>query len=153
VALGPVPEGSEAFAQMAERVLRNGYGADRATDLLVVALDGSQIDTDDAVMRLLETGREIAGDALTVVVVGTGSVRADDALPVTEVESRVEEAVGADAVEATALGGLFLNQEVLAEEGLSRDRVLQAFRGVRADGRAMFADAFPGLAVSLGMYC
>jgi Type I phosphodiesterase / nucleotide pyrophosphatase len=153
VVLGPEPRGAEAFAKMAEGVLRAGYGADRTTDLLVVALDGSVADMDHALTRLLEAGREAAGEALTVVVVGTGSVRADDPFPVTEVESRVEEAVGADAVEGTAMGGLFLNQGVLAEEGLSRDRVLQAFQGLRVDGRALFADAFPGLAVSLARYC
>jgi hypothetical protein len=153
VVLGPEPGGPEAFAAMAERVLQNGYGADRTTDLMVVALDGSVADLDDAVTRLLEAGREVAGDALTVVIAGTGSVRADDPFPVARVENRVEGTVGANAVEATALGGLFLNQPVLAEEGLSRDRVLQAFRELRVDGRSLFADAFPGLAVSLARYC
>jgi hypothetical protein len=153
VVLGPEPGGAEAFAKMAERLLRDGYGADRTTDLMVVALDGSPVELDRAMARLLEAGREVAGDALTVVVTGTGSVRADDPVPASEVENRVEATVGSDAVEATALGGLFLSQSVLAEEGLSRDRVLQAFRDLRVDGRSLFADAFPGLAVSLARYC
>jgi hypothetical protein len=153
VVLGPEPGGAEAFAKMAERLLRDGFGADPITDLMVVALDGSMADVDSSVERLVEAGRDVAGDALTVVIAGTGSVRADDPFPVAQVENHVEGTVGANAVEATALGGLFLNQSVLAEEGLSRDRVLQAFRDLRVDGRSLFADAFPGLAVSLARYC
>jgi hypothetical protein len=153
VVLGPEPGSPESFARMAERVLRTGYGADRTTDLMVVAIEGSVEDMDDALAGLVETGREVAGDALTVVIAGTGSVRADDPFPVAQVENRVEGAVGANVVEATALGGLFLNQEVLAQEGISRDGVLQAFRELQVDGRPLFADAFPGLAVSLARYC
>jgi hypothetical protein len=120
---------------------------------MVVALDGSLEELDDSVKRLLEAGRQAAGDALTVVVAGTGSVRAEDPFPVAQVENRAEGAVGANAVEAAAVGGLFLNQDVLAQEGLSRDRVLQAFRELELNGRPLFADAFPGLAVSLARYC
>jgi hypothetical protein len=153
VVLGPEPGSPDSFAKMAERILGTGYGSDRTTDLMVVALDGSVEDVDDALAGLVETGREVAGDTLTVVIAGTGSVRAEDPFPVAQVENRVEGTVGANVVEATALGGLFLNQEVLAQEGLSRDRVLQAFRELEVDGRPLFADAFPGLAVSLARYC
>jgi hypothetical protein len=153
VVLGPEPGSPDSFAKMAERILGTGYGSDRTTDLMVVALDGSVEDVDDALAGLVETGREVAGDTLTVVIAGTGSVRAEDPFPVAQVENRVEGTVGANVVEATALGGLFLDQEVLAQEGLSRDRVLQALRELEVDGRPLFADAFPGLAVSLARYC
>ena len=56
-------------------------------------------------------------------------------------------------VEATAVGGLFLDQGVLAEAGLSKDVAVRAGLSVRAGGEPLLADAFPGIAVTLARYC
>jgi Type I phosphodiesterase / nucleotide pyrophosphatase len=137
----------------AERLLDRGYGADEVTDLLVVAVSHSIVEDDRGLARLLDAARRAAGGALTVVVAGTGSPTADDPISSTLVENDVETTVGANVVEDDAVGGFFLNQTVLAEAGLSDDDVIQSVLDVRAGGAPLFADAFPGIAVSLARYC
>lgn len=69
-------------------------------------------------------------------------------------EADIETEVGADVIEATAVGGLFLSQEAVAESGLTRDAVLRALIGMEAPGDGpLFADAFSSVAVSLARYC
>ena len=51
-------------------------------------------------------------------------------------------------------GGLFLDQDVLAADGLSSAAAVRPMLGMRdGDGRTVFADAFPGFAVSFARYC
>jgi hypothetical protein len=69
------------------------------------------------------------------------------------VEGQVEQVAG-PVIEASALGGLFLDQSALAETGTTEDRVLRAVRAVQGDaGEAVFADAFPAIAVTFARYC
>jgi hypothetical protein len=136
----------------ARRLLQRGYGADEVTDLIVVAVDRNRAD-ERAMARLLEAARGAAGDALTVVVAGTGSPEADDPTPASLVENGVEDAADANVVEEDAVGGLFLNQSVLSETGLSDDEAVRGLLGIREADGPLFADAFPGIAVSLGRYC
>jgi hypothetical protein len=57
-------------------------------------------------------------------------------------------------VEATAIGGIFLDQEAMAESGLTRDSVLRALTAIEAPGDGpLFVDAFSSVAVSLARYC
>ena len=151
VAIGTASALAEAAA--AERLLGGGYGADGMTDLLVVATDDSLGRADRALGSLVDEARRAAGGSLTVVVAGTGSARAGRVVSATSVERRVERSVGSNVVEATALGGLFLDQHVLARAGLSKDVALRALLDLRAGGRPVMADAFPAIAVSLVRYC
>jgi hypothetical protein len=56
-------------------------------------------------------------------------------------------------VEAAVPGGLFLDQDVLASDGLSSGAVVGPMLGMTDRGRKVFADAFPGFAVSFARYC
>jgi len=132
------------------------YGADQVTDIIVVVLrDPSVPYAAGAVTELIEMARQAAGDDLTVVVAGTGSPpRAGEPVGAASVEADIETVVGGDVVEATAVGGLFLDQEAMAEAGLTRDEVLRALIDMEAPGGApLFADAFSSVAVSLARYC
>ncbi|HWC32407.1 MAG TPA: hypothetical protein VG709_04695, partial [Actinomycetota bacterium] len=57
-------------------------------------------------------------------------------------------------IEATAVGGVFVDQSALVRTGRSADAVVRGLRAARAsDGRALFADVFPGRAVTFARYC
>ena len=56
-------------------------------------------------------------------------------------------------VEAAVPGGLFLDQDVLAADGLSSGAVVGPMLGMTEGGRKVFTDAFPGFAVSFARYC
>jgi hypothetical protein len=141
--------------ELADILLDRGYGADRVTDLLAVVLDQGVGGSNGALEVLVKLARQAAGDDLTVVVAGTGSPpRAGESVGAASVEADIETVVGGDVVEATAVGGLFLDQEAMAEGGLTRDEVLRALIDLEAPGGApLFADAFSSVAVSLARYC
>jgi hypothetical protein len=68
----------------------------------------------------------------------------------------VEDAVpGSRSVVAAAVaGGLFLDQEVLTQAGVTGQVAVDAMLDVTtAQGREMMADAFQGFAVSFARYC
>ena len=68
-------------------------------------------------------------------------------------EGQVEELAG-PVIEATALGGLFLDQSTLAETGITEDQVVRAVRAVAGSpGQAVFADTFPAIALTFARYC
>jgi hypothetical protein len=142
-----------AQAGVAERLLARGYGADEVTDLLVVATEDALPRADRALASLVDAARRAADGSLTVVMAATGSDEAAHAIPAASVERRVEDSVGSEVVEATAVGGLFLDQKVLARAGLAKDVALRALLDLRAGGRPLMADAFPAIAVSLVRYC
>jgi hypothetical protein len=57
-------------------------------------------------------------------------------------------------VQAAVPGGLFLDQAVLESSGVSSSAAVDAMTQMRApDGEKLFADAFPGFAVSFARYC
>lgn len=134
---------------------RLNYGADEMTDFLAVALPYGVAAADAKVSSLVDIARDAVGEDLTVVVVGTGSSpRGGDPLRSPQLEEMLRKQLGADLVEATAVGGLFLDQEALAEGDITRQDVVQALTRLRApDGGPLFVDAFSSIAVSLGRYC
>jgi Type I phosphodiesterase / nucleotide pyrophosphatase len=146
---GPPIEVLGAFLQ------KEGYGEDDATDFLAVVLDGSIPVADDQLEGMVQLVRDAVGDDFTVVVVGTGSTpRRGSPTGALHVQREVEGIVGADVIEATGVGGLFLDQEALTDSELTRDDVLQALRELRASpGEPLFADTFSSVAVSLARYC
>jgi hypothetical protein len=134
---------------------RLGYGADDVTDFLAMPLPYGVAAADSTVGSLVDVARDAVGEDLTVVVVGTGSSpRGGDPLRPPALEERLDAELGADLVEATAVGGFFLDQEAVAAADASRQDVVEALRRLRAPGgRPLFADAFTSIAVSLARYC
>lgn len=138
----------------AERLLASGYGADQVPDLLAVALQGPLPSLDRALGRLTEAADRASEGSAVVVVTATGSIpRATGKVAATEVERSLEGGLG-DVVEATALGGLFLDQRIMTRTGTSDDRVAQALRDLRGPGGdRLMADVFPQIAVTFARYC
>jgi hypothetical protein len=140
-------------AARAERLLATGYGADDVPDLLVVVMEGPVRAMDRALARVVAAARRASGGSVALVVISTGPA-GDDGVGHDRVARQVERAVGGRIVEATAVGGLFLDQRVLAGGTVTQDDVLTALRRLRAPGGGpLLADAFTGVAVSLARYC
>ncbi len=98
-----------------------------------------------------------------MAIAGTGSgsgveVGSTDAARIrdSDIVSQVDAEVAGDqnVIAGAVPGGLFLDQEALAREGISGDAVVQSMLQVTApDGARVFDDAFQGFAVSFGRYC
>jgi hypothetical protein len=57
-------------------------------------------------------------------------------------------------IEAVVPGGLFLDQDALAERGIGSGTVVAALASVTdAEGRAFVAESFPSFAVSFARFC
>jgi hypothetical protein len=142
----------------AARVLERGYGKDGVVDLLAVALESSVKKMDAELDRLVAAAEAAAGGSLAVVVAAAGAAppAPRSALTSNDVVERVEETVATDEdiVEGATAGGLFLDQEVLADESLSEDAVIRALGALEDDdGTPLMADAFSATAVSFERYC
>ncbi len=152
-----VPPGSARLTvRRASRLLEAGYGADAVPDLLAVVLEGGLRRLDAALAALVTEARRASGGRALVVVTSTGSIGdVPDAVPASRVEEEIEDRVGGrDVVEATAVGGVFVDQQLLGQTGLSEDRVTAALRRIEGSTRgALFADAFPGIAITFARYC
>ncbi len=150
------------------RLLSAGYGADAVPDVLAVVLRGTlrQMDarTEGVVRAVDATGRRAAfvvtatgGTRATGATGATGSATGAPAAPAASVAQRVDAAAGGATpiVAAAVPGGLFLDQRVLAASGQSSNAAVQAMLSMQrasADEK-LFADAFPGFAVSFARYC
>jgi hypothetical protein len=146
-----IVEAPEVAAE-AEALLATGYGTDEEPDLLVVVMEGPIPRLDAALGDLVAAAREASGGSLAVVVTSTGSYGGAGGASVETIERAVEDRLGADAVEAMAVGGAFLDRDLLGG-GLSTDQVVGALRRIQRGGEPLLADAFPALAVSFGRYC
>ncbi len=146
---------AEAATDAALRLLEQGYGDDDSPDLLGVALDGSLSEMDAAVGELVDAARMGSGGKALIVVTSMGSAQPlHDALSWQQVEARVERQTGKRMVEATALGGMFVDQDVLARSGITEDALLDALRGLRGPAASrLMADVFSGIAVTFGEFC
>jgi Type I phosphodiesterase / nucleotide pyrophosphatase len=141
-----------------EKVLRRGYGRDDTPDLLGVTLEGDIPSMDAALEQIVAAADEASGGSTTVVVAGTGSNLDPNATPMTDkdvVEAIEAEVAGSErVVEGTAAGGLFLDQEVLEDTGITEDEILRALQEVTGpDGARLMSDAFPAIAVFFSRYC
>jgi hypothetical protein len=137
------------------RLLDGGYGADAIPDVLAVVLDGS-IATMDSRTRAIVDAVDAVGTTSTFVVTATGTT-APSAASSGSVTQQVDGAASTarPLVEASVPGGLFLDQGVLEESGLSSSAAVEAMLDMRSPsgGEKLFADAFPGFAVSFARYC
>jgi hypothetical protein len=88
----------------------------------------------------------------TFVLTGTGQAAAGGATG--SIADDIDAAVGARVVSATVAGGLFLDQSVMAANDITSDDVVRAMDAMEApDGTPLFADAYPGFAISFSRYC
>ena len=138
-----------------ERMIRSGFGDDEVPDVIGVALEGDAAAVDEQ-LGSIASQADAAG--ATLVVAGSGSIPEPKAGGITAqaLVRQLEDAVeGADPViDAAAPGGVYLEQETLVKSGITEDDVLNAFVDLEgADGRPLFADAFPAIAVSFARYC
>jgi hypothetical protein len=138
-------------------LLADGYGADTVPDVLGVVLGGSIASMDRRTEGIVEAVRS-AGERATFAVTATGtSSPSDTAMTAGEVAAQVDRTVGGpDPIVAEEVpGGLFLDQGALARRGLSSNAVVATMLGMRAPSgdERLFADAFPGFAVSFARYC
>ncbi|HEY7399327.1 MAG TPA: hypothetical protein VH989_00355 [Actinomycetota bacterium] len=134
--------------------LAHGYGADATPDLLGVVLSGSVATMDARTKAIVATIRS-TGRSTAFVVTATGTT-APTAAAGASIARQVDASVGTDLplVQAAVPGGLFLNQAVLESSGLSSSAAVDAMAQMQTpDGEKLFADAFPGFAVSFARYC
>lgn len=144
-----------AAAREAGRLLQTGYGTDDTPDLLAVALAGAPSELDASLAAIAQAADEASGGSFVIVVAGADAASLEaGGLTAADVESLVERSAGADVVEATAPGGLFIDQQVLADEGITEDEILRALSSVRnEDGSRVFDDVFTAIAVTFERYC
>jgi hypothetical protein len=137
-----------------DAMLADGFGADATPDVLAVVVGGSASSFANALRTIVPTVRA-AVPATTVVVTATGARSPDGTLSGAGVAQHVDANVRSSSpiVEAAVPGGLFLDQDVLAADGLSSGAVVGPMLGMTDRGRKVFADAFPGFAVSFARYC
>ena len=136
-------------------MLDAGYGADATPDVLAVVVGGPAAAFARALDTIVPAVRR-AVPATTIVVAATGARAPEGALAASAVAQRVDASVRSSepVVEATVPGGLFLDQDVLAADGLSSGDAVEPMLGLRdQEGRKVFTDAFPGFAVSFARYC
>jgi hypothetical protein len=139
------------------RWLSDGYGTDANTDVLGVVLDGSVASMDRRTRAVVGVVRE-TGATAAFALTATGSFSGASApTDATRVASQVDRTVTAKQpiVAAEVPGGLFLDQTVLAESGLSSNAAVEAMLQMQSPtgDEKLFADAFPGFAVSFARYC
>jgi len=131
------------------QLLAAGYGADTTTDILGVALGGGAQGMDKHTGQIVEMVRRLVPDAVFVLT-ATGAQTGGSGPSIAD---GVDAAVGAPVVAAVS-GGLFLNQQVMATTGITSDEVVLAMDSLDApNGDPLFADAYPGFAVSFSRYC
>jgi hypothetical protein len=139
-------------------MLAEGFGADDETDLLAVVMQGSVAQLDEDLRRIVHAADGAAGGDVAIAVAGTGEAATDapHAVALARVLAPIESAVigDASAVEAAVPGGVFLDQDALAQANVSSNAAVAALRSETAsDGGPLMADAFPSFAVSFGRYC
>ncbi|HYI45518.1 MAG TPA: hypothetical protein VE174_08705 [Actinomycetota bacterium] len=146
---------SESAVDQARSLMRSErFGRDDVTDLLVVSVDASNLDVNDALATLDEMARRVSGGDAALVTVGLPAGEpGEELIDMQEVVRHVENETARGVVEEAALGGLFLDQEVLVDNGVTKDQVVSALRSATQDGRRVFADVFPGIAVSFARFC
>ncbi len=149
-----------AAAEAADRILAEGFGSDDVPDVLGVVLRDRVGRIDRELRTIVDRAHVASGNRVLVVVAGTGSAstprRGAESVPVDDVVRVANDAIPGtdDAIAGAQPGGLFLDQDVLAETGAGSGSVVQALLAMRdGQGNPVFADAFGGFAVQFGRFC
>jgi hypothetical protein len=130
-----------------------GYGTDEVPDLLAVAMEGPVARLDEALGELARLARLARGGRAAVVVTATGSAGAAGSIDADQALAGLRADLG-PVIEAAAVGGVFLDTEVMAETGLTGDRVVRAARRLAGPrGGSLLDDVFPQIAVTFDRYC
>ena len=133
-------------------LLRKGYGSDAVPDLLAVAMDGSVRRLDQALAETIGLADRAADGRLAIVVTATGFA-ATGPFHAEDIDAELRADLG-PVIEASAIGGFFLDTEAMATAGVTGDRVVRAARRLtRPSGGSLFADVFPQIAVTFARYC
>lgn len=141
--------GDDTLASL-KNLLSKGFGADEVPDILAVALDGP-VTKMSRMTRTIAYWVRQADIPTTFVVAGTG--QASGAIPSTSIADDVDAAIGAHVVTAIVPGGLFLDQAVMAANDVTSDDVVRALDAMTTPSGPLFADAYPGFAISFSRYC
>jgi hypothetical protein len=142
----------------ASTLINEGFGADETTDILAVDLHGGVSQMDARSKALVSIVRDLVPDT-TFVLTATGTQRPTSgkgtpSVSAGSVTRHVDDTVGARVVAAAVPGGLFLDQAVMAANDITSDNVVRAMDAMAApDGTPLFADAYPGFAISFSRYC
>ena len=150
--------GSREPVDAASALIRRGFGADATTDILAIVLQGGVSGMDAQTEALVGSVADLVPDT-TFVLTATGTQHSpfeigNTTVAVGSVVQRVEAAVDAPVVSAAVPGGLFLDQSVMAANDITSDDVVRTMDAMTApDGSALFADAYPGFAISFSRYC
>jgi hypothetical protein len=151
-----VPTGPTPAPDAVAQALSDGFGADPTTDLLGVVLQGTPEAMDRATRRIVEAARAATRGRTLVALTATGRAAPDDAIAASALIDQVEEAVPGDApvIAEGQAGGLFLDQGVLTQTGITGQAVVDALLAAEDPaGGKMVRDAFQGFAVSFARYC
>ncbi len=135
-----------------ERLLDSGYGNSGAPDLLGVTLEGDPETIDGVLSKIVDlVTASTTSPAFVVTTIGVPEQTAS--MSATEIESIVESQMGTPVIEASTPGGFFVDQDVLADEGIPEDDIIAALAAVESGGTRVFADVFAAIAVSFERYC
>ena len=134
------------------KLIHAGYGADQTTDMLGVVLSGTPQRMDRDTGRIVTAVMRREPDSTFVITATGDAYGVGTAEP--DVAAAVDRAVGSHVVSRAVAGGLFLDQAVMAANDITSDDVVRAMDAMTApDGTPLFADAYPGFAISFSRYC
>jgi len=145
--------GSRDPVSAVAHLIATGYGTDDTTDILGVVLNGTTDHMDRQTGTIVAAVQQLVPDT-TFVLTTTGSANGSLDTNPPDVASSVDRALGAQVVSATVPGGVFLDQQVMAAKDITSDDVVGAMDALKSSfGSPLFADAYPGFAVSFSRYC
>jgi hypothetical protein len=151
----PPRQGDEARRRVDE-LLRSGWGAGGAPDLLGVVVRDSIHDMDATTRDIVRhVSSEVPDAAFVITATGTQRSR-DGAIDAAQLSASVTAALGVEGlIAASAAGGLFVDERAALAAALPTQRIVDAMREYPDPSRPgpLFADAFPAFAVAFGTYC
>ena len=138
-----------------ERLVANGYGSDDVADILAVVLDGSSLRMDRLTGRIVGLiGRSVPDSTFVLTATGPTYESTAAGIAATTVMRRVNAALSAGVITAATPGGFFLDTAVMQAQDITSDVVVQQMDALTGgDGFPLFADAYPGFAVSFSRFC
>jgi hypothetical protein len=149
-------------------MLAHGFGSDSTPDVIGIALSGSLAHQDSATHTIVTAAEHqaAASDSVMVIVAGTGSgpgsaqggppPAGSSPMTAAQVTSQVDSVSGAQVVQDAVPGALFLDQQVLADKGVSPGKITDAFAGVKTPPPApkgVMDQAFPAFSITFARYC
>ena len=136
-----------------DRLLDDGYGTDGNVGVIGVVVRDSVGQMDRMTGSIVRAVRARVPTA-TFIVTATGSLAGSHGDDAARVTNQVESALGAPVVEATGVGGLFLDRGLSTKSLVTADDLATEVKGLRDErGTPVFADAFPSFAVAFARYC